>query len=124
MLFMQIANSISGKNKPADAVTLKQPVKALAEMLNHKDEMCPQPFFSRQAKTMTFVTAKQPVKLVQAVAENLDRTLPDPLESNQPLSWLCGSLDQSSCSASSTRIVGVFRNGCCPTKGRQTILRL
>ena len=43
---------------------------------------------------MTFVTAKQLVKLVQAVAENLDKTLPDPLEPNQPLSWLCGSLDQ------------------------------
>ena len=63
-------------------------------MLNHKDEMCPQPFFSRYAKNMTFVTAKQLVKLVQAVAENLDKTLPDPLESNQPLSWLRGSLDQ------------------------------
>ncbi len=84
----------TGKNKPADAVTLKQPVKALADMLNHKDEMCPQPFFSRYAKNMTFVTAKQLVKLVQAVAENLDKTLPDPLESNQPLSWLRGSLDQ------------------------------
>ncbi len=94
ILFMQAANSISGNNKPVDVVTLKQPVKALAEMLNHKDEMCPQPFFSRHAKTMTFVTAKQLVKLVQAAAENLDRTLPDPLESNNPLSWLRGSLDQ------------------------------
>jgi len=39
ILFMQVANSLSGKNKPADAVTLKQPFKGLAEMLNHK--MCP-----------------------------------------------------------------------------------
>ena len=72
----------------------KQPVKALAHMLNHRDETCPQPFFSRHAKNMTFVTAKQLIKLMQAVAENLDKTLPDPLESNQPSSWLRGSLDQ------------------------------
>ena len=93
ILCRQVANLLSGKNKPADALTLKQPVKALADMLNHKDEMCPQPFFSRHAKNMTFVTAQQLVKLVQAVAKNPDKTLPDPLESNQPLSWLRGSLD-------------------------------
>ncbi len=94
ILCRQVANLLSGKNKPADALTLKQPVKALADVLNHKDEMCPQPFFSRHAKNMTFVTAQRLVKLVQAVAENLDKTLPDPLESHQPLSWLHGSLDQ------------------------------
>lgn len=30
-------HSAGHKNKPADAVTVKQPVKALAYMLNHKD---------------------------------------------------------------------------------------
>jgi len=93
ILCLQVANSLSGRNKPADALTVKQPFKVLADVLNHKDESCPQPFFSKHARNMTFVTAQQLVKLVQAVAKNPDKTLPDPLESNQPLSWLRGSLD-------------------------------
>jgi len=39
-LLVQVANSLSGRNKPADALTLSQPFKALADVLNHKEERC------------------------------------------------------------------------------------
>jgi len=40
LLGVQVANSLSGRNKPADALTLSQPFKALADVLNHKEERC------------------------------------------------------------------------------------
>ncbi len=39
-LGVQVANSLSGRNKPADALTLSQSFKALADVLNHKEERC------------------------------------------------------------------------------------
>ena len=40
LLGVQVVNSLSGRNKPADALTLSQPFKALADVLNHKEETC------------------------------------------------------------------------------------